>query len=81
MIRGAYIRVEWCGCVTAVISDDPRFSREIARNLNEWLRDEDTIKIEHVSAEEARERLVGEWPCGHERRRRDRVPQEQTALV
>lgn len=80
MIRGAYIRIEWCGCATAVISDDPRFAREIARDLSEWSRDSGCT-IEHVSAGDARERMVGEWPCEHERRRRDNVPQEQSALV
>lgn len=56
----AYVRVEPCGCITAVIADDPTNGEHVAESLAEWLRQ--GCHINRLPADEAAASIVR---CNH----------------
>lgn len=61
----AYIGINENGLARAIVFDDPKYKRDTAKTIAEWIRRGRTI--ERLPVEQATERLRRDWPAAREK--------------
>ena len=64
MTTHAYIGIKACGCVQAVVVDDPKYPKDTARSVSDFIKD--GLTVERVTMAVMREKL--KTKCQHEQK-------------
>ena len=71
LIDPCYIAREWCGCIRAIIADEPERAKEVSKFVAKMIRS--GLSIERIEAEAFRNGSAGKFLCECEGPRSSRL--------